>query len=153
MKRSFVTGFVLLCVLALFVAFIVRRNAERADENVVSEPNCLEHNQDRVVDVPPMQGEYESPLITKTVSGEAPPYFGSTGHGSELWYGIILPKGEALYRLDVLDHDGDDRNEICVWTDRGNIFYLSFAGELKGLGRSDGATGGAEFRLVRMATE
>ena len=83
------------------------------------------------------------------ISGEAPPYYGKARKGSEDWYGVILPRGQSISRLEILDHNDDNKNEICIWTSMGHIFYLDFSGRVIGKGLSDGTKGEAEFRVLR----
>ena len=44
-------------------------------------------------------------LDPKDVRGEAPPYAGRSGRGSQLWYRALVPKGLEITRLAVLDRD------------------------------------------------
>ncbi len=88
-------------------------------------------------------------LDPKNIKGEAPPYYGKIGKGSQKWYGVLLPKNEGIHRLDILDFNKDGKNEICVWTSKGHIFYLDFRARLVGKGVSDGAQGEAKFDLIR----
>lgn len=83
------------------------------------------------------------------LSGEAPPYRGAAKQGSHAWYGVILPKGQTVGRLDVMDHDGDGRNEICAWTSGGQIFYIGFDGALLAHAHSDGVASNGVFRLMQ----
>ncbi len=87
-------------------------------------------------------------LNPTNIQGEAPPYYGQIRRGSQKWYGLILPRGESTHRLEIIDHDNDKKNEICVWTNKGHIFYLNFSGQIIGLGQSDGAVGSAQFKLT-----
>ncbi len=87
-------------------------------------------------------------LDPNRIHGEAPPYLGKLKRGSQEWYGIILPKGIGFHRVDIVDHDDDGKNSICVWTSTGHVFYVDFQGRLIGRGRSDGTEGEAEFVLI-----
>lgn len=88
-------------------------------------------------------------LDPTNIQGEAPPYYGQMRIGHQEWYGIILPRGESVHRLEIIDHDNDNKNEICAWTNKGHIFYLNFSGQIIGLGQSDGAVGEAQFKLIK----
>jgi len=76
-------------------------------------------------------------------------YLGKLRRGSELWYGVLLPATNVVERLEILDRDQHGKNEISVWMSSKNAFYLSFAGQLRAVGRGDGATSGAEFHLLQ----
>jgi hypothetical protein len=90
-------------------------------------------------------------LDPHNVQGEAPPYGGRSGPGTELWYGVILPRGPEIVLLDVLDHDDDGRNEIIAWTNKSHILYLGFDGKLIGGGGGDGAEGEIRYGLLKMS--
>ena len=83
------------------------------------------------------------------VTGEAPPYLGKLRHGSELWYGVVLPANDTVERVEVVDRNHDGRNEISVWMSSRNVFYLGFTGEIRTRAQADGATTGAEFHLLQ----
>ena len=82
------------------------------------------------------------------VAGEAPPYLGKLRHGSELWYGVVLPANDIVERIEVVDRNHDGRNEISVWMSSRNVFYLAFSGNVRTLAQGDGAKTGAEFHLL-----
>jgi hypothetical protein len=90
-------------------------------------------------------------LDPAAVTGEAPPYFGQSTKGSQLWYGIFVPTRNVVERMEVVDFDQDGRNEISVWTSSRSVFYLSFDGMVQRVARSDGASAGesARFYVVR----
>jgi hypothetical protein len=83
-----------------------------------------------------------SVLDPAAVTGEAPPYFGQSTKGSQLWYGIFVPTRNVVERMEVVDFDRDGRNEISVWTSSRSVFYLSFDGMVQRVSRSDGASAG-----------
>lgn len=88
----------------------------------------------------------------ENVAGEAPPYIGNSTKGTQLWYGVIVPSSQyVVERLEVVDFDQDGRNEISVWTSSGEVFYLTFDGEVRRIARSDGgdAKTGVQFGLIR----
>lgn len=64
------------------------------------------------------------------VKGEAPPYYGISNSGSQLWYGVILPKESGLTQLDIIDSNNDGIKEISIWTNIGHQFLISFSGEV-----------------------
>ncbi len=68
------------------------------------------------------------------VQGEAPPYHGEIGRGTQLWYGVLSPKGHRVDQLTARDVDGDGIREIMVMTAGGDEIHLSFDGRLKGAG-------------------
>jgi len=88
-------------------------------------------------------------LDSKNIDGESPPYHGKIGKGTQKWYGVLLPKNEGISRLDIIDSNKNGKNEICVWTSNGHIFYLDFDAQLIGKGLSDGAKGEARFNLIQ----
>lgn len=87
-------------------------------------------------------------LDPRDIRGEAPPYFGRSEKGSHLWYGVLLPEGQAISRLEVLGRNGDRDARISVWSSSGHVFYLDFQGRLLSTGRSDGAEGESRFALL-----
>jgi hypothetical protein len=84
-----------------------------------------------------------------SMSGEAPPYFGFSTKGTHIWYGIIIPKGENITKIDIIDFNQDGANEISIWTDKGHSLYLDFQGRLLSKGFSDGAIGNIDWILVK----
>ena len=82
------------------------------------------------------------------MQGEAPPCLGAIGRGSHLWYGVLLPRGTGISRLDVGDYNGDGSNEICLWASTADIFYLSFTGAVLWTAGGDGAQDRASFELL-----
>ncbi len=79
-------------------------------------------------------------LKPSSASGEAPPYRGSIGRGTHQWYGLIHPEGVRIDHLNVQDHDGDGKYEICVWTTLGHALYLDFTGHVVARALGDDAT-------------
>ena len=67
-------------------------------------------------------------LDPKKVRGEAPPYRGKLGSGSQLWYGFVLPSEQRIGRLEIVDHDNDGKRDISLRTTAGRIF-LDFDGK------------------------
>ena len=68
--------------------------------------------------------------------------------GAEVWYGVIKPLARVAERLFLVGIDRDGRQEICVWIDVDNVFYLTFSGQPLA-----GPTGGpmrrAQFTILR----
>ncbi len=94
-------------------------------------------------------------LDPHSVGGEAPPYAGRSGRGTELWYGLLVPSvvsppGLEISRLEVLDRDRDGRNEINIWSNKSHILYLGFNGRLIESSLGDGAQGTVQYGLVEM---
>lgn len=87
-------------------------------------------------------------LDPRNTAGEAPPYLGAAGRGSQLWYSVILPKEQNIARLDIIDREPDGTPEISVWTETGHIFYLDFQGNLVGRARGDLASGESFYRRI-----
>lgn len=87
-------------------------------------------------------------LDPHNISGEAPPFFGKLGKGSQMWYGVVLPAKQNVQRLEIIDQNNDGRRDISIWTDSGHVFYVDFAGRMIAHQRSDGATGDAQFGLL-----
>lgn len=78
--------------------------------------------------------------MDETSWGEAPPYLGNIGKGKVNWYNIISPKGTIITRLEAVDINHTGENIVCLWTDKGNIFYLDFSGKVIGKSYADGYT-------------
>jgi|GEM_PF-2440703 len=88
-------------------------------------------------------------LDPRRVEGQGPPYLGTVGKGSHLWYKAILPKEEEILRLEITDRDRDGEREIMTWVENGNVLYFDFEGRLVSRGRSDGATGSVQVFDIR----
>lgn len=69
-------------------------------------------------------------LDPKQVRGEAPPYRGKLGFGSQLWYGVVEPAGSRIDRIALTDFDNDGRRDITVHTEAGPIIHLDFTGRI-----------------------
>lgn len=82
------------------------------------------------------------------MSGEAPPYLGAGDTGSHLWYGLFLPRGNNIRQFRIADIDNDSANEVSVWLESGDIFYINLNGMILRRGRQDGTQGGGGFGLV-----
>ena len=86
-------------------------------------------------------------LDPKRIAGEAPPYLGRAGEGTELWYAVLLPEA-PVERLEVVDTNQDGISEISAWSGSNSVFYVSFEGRLLSIARGNGAKPGAQFLLV-----
>jgi hypothetical protein len=67
-------------------------------------------------------------LDPKKVSGEAPPYHGKLGSGSQVWYGYVLPATQTIKALDVVSVDSGGKRDISLSTTHGHIL-LDFEGK------------------------
>ena len=82
------------------------------------------------------------------VGGEAPPYFGKAGKGTQLWYGVLLPPDRPIERLEILDFQHNNVNAISIWIASTAVF-LDFSGNVIDAEPGEGAKLGLEFGLVR----
>ncbi len=88
-------------------------------------------------------------LDPRDVRGQAPPYRGkAVGKGSQLWYGVLLPKALGIHLIDFLDWNNDGLNEIVVFTEKSQFFYLDFAGNLLSIEGGDGAQGLVQYERI-----
>ncbi|MCU1350533.1 MAG: caspase family protein [Acidobacteria bacterium] len=71
-------------------------------------------------------------LDPRNVSGQAPPYFGRSKEGTQLWYGVILPTHQTIERLELVDRNQNGTKQISVWMSSRNVLYLDFDGNLTG---------------------
>ena len=89
------------------------------------------------------------------IAGEAPPHLGRDGRGTALWYKVIpdLPQGTgtAIAELDILDENGDGKNDILVKTKDGRFYYLNESGNLLSVGVADGYTSSDIPPLITIA--
>jgi len=82
------------------------------------------------------------------IGGEAPPYFGKAGKGTQLWYGFLLPPDQPIERLEILDFQHNNMNAISIWIASTAVF-LDFSGNVIDAEPWEGAKVGLEFGLVR----
>ncbi|HXO22488.1 MAG TPA: hypothetical protein VOA87_21415 [Thermoanaerobaculia bacterium] len=87
-------------------------------------------------------------LDPHNVRGEAPPFLGRSEHGSQLWYGVLLPENQQVTSLELTDRDRDGAKQISVWTSTGHAFYLDFAGHVLTASATDAARGSSQFDLL-----
>ena len=83
------------------------------------------------------------------VGGEAPPYFGKSGKGTQLWYGFILPAGHPIQRLEIVDFKHDGVNTISVWMPVSVALYLGFEGNVVAVQSGERIEGGLQFGLAQ----
>lgn len=69
-------------------------------------------------------------LDPKRVDGEAPPYGGKPGSGSQLWYGVLQPAGQRIDTITISDFDNDGNRDISIRTVAGAEFHLDFSGRI-----------------------
>lgn len=81
-------------------------------------------------------------LDPKKLGGEAPPYRGKLGSGTQLWYGTILPTSLTIQSLETIDRDNDGHRDIAARLSSGKSIYLDFDG------RIIGTDAGAQFGLI-----
>ncbi len=81
-------------------------------------------------------------LDSKEIWGQAPPYFGRKSYfgnkwrGSEKWYGVMLPQGNAITSLDVENQTGF-LPLIKIAISDGRFYSLNLKGEIVSRGLSD----------------
>lgn len=68
------------------------------------------------------------------IFGQAPPWFGDSTQGSQVWYLYALPKNINLSIVSTQDIDGDEVNEILLGLSDGCSFYLDTLGRILALG-------------------
>ena len=102
---------------------IARPTSRHAPKIIVTAVNTQLH------DLVSLCGKCSSVFILdpKKVEGEAPPYRGKLGFGSQVWYGYIL--AAAINRLEIADHDHDGRNDICLDLPNGSV-VVDFDGKV-----------------------
>jgi hypothetical protein len=88
-------------------------------------------------------------LNPKKVLGEAPPYQGRLGTGSQLWYGVFTPEEQHIDRLKIVDYDNDGEKDIAVWTTTKQVVYLDFEGDVIGSGSSGPGRLALTFTKIR----
>ncbi len=79
------------------------------------------------------------------IAGEAPPYYGSIKQGTQLWYAVIQPLSqesgiEISDLIDIIDQNGDGKNEILVETKGGQFYCLDDLGNVLSVGLADAHT-------------
>jgi hypothetical protein len=82
------------------------------------------------------------------IEGEAPPYNGYSLKGTQLWYYAVTPKNTSFSRIDIIDSNNDNINEISLWTDKGVIFKLDFLGNLINYSFGDGAQQDVQLHVI-----
>lgn len=66
-------------------------------------------------------------LDPKDVGGEAPPYHGKLGFGTQLWYGYV--QSPSIERLEIVDRDADGKRDISLALPNGRL-SLDFTGKI-----------------------
>ena len=66
-------------------------------------------------------------LDPKRIEGEAPPYRGKLGFGTQLWYGYL--HDSAIERLEIVDRDHDGKRDISLALTNGRL-SLDFEGRI-----------------------
>jgi len=103
---------------------IARRTARHAPKIIVTGIN---HDLESLLNVKgPVSVVFM--LDPNKVRGEAPPYRGKLGSGGQLWYGFVLPAGQRIDGIEIVDHDNDGKRDIFLRTTTGHIF-LDFDGK------------------------
>ncbi len=64
------------------------------------------------------------------------------------WYGVILPIGEGISHLDVIDSNGDGKSEIVVEVSDGVFWEMSFDGNTLVRKHGDAAKENATFKML-----
>lgn len=104
---------------------IAARTAHHAPKIIVSAVN---HDLQPMLHVDrPVGGIFM--LDPKRIAGEAPPYRGKLGSGTQLWYGA-LTSAQSISSLEIVDHDNDGRRDIAASTSHGQTVYLDFDGKI-----------------------
>lgn len=88
-------------------------------------------------------------MLNYPFEGEAPPYFGKSVKGNELWYLGILPKDNSILRFLISDFNKDNQEDISIWTQSGHNAHINTLGELIGLSSTDQKEKG-EFDIVKI---
>ena len=65
-------------------------------------------------------------LDRRRMEGEAPPYHGRLGTGSQVWYNILH---QRLAAMELIDDDNDGKRDIALKTASGEKLVLNFEGE------------------------
>ncbi|MEA2342097.1 MAG: hypothetical protein QOF63_266, partial [Thermoanaerobaculia bacterium] len=89
-------------------------------------------------------------LDPKSIKGEAPPYAGRSGRGTQLWYGVLQPARQSIDNLEILDIDQDGRNEISFRASPHEVFYLRFDGEKKEIRSDEAERPRVSFKLIQV---
>lgn len=66
-------------------------------------------------------------LDPKKVEGEAPPYRGKLGSGTQVWYGYV--QAPSIERLEIVDRDNDGKRDISLALPNGRL-SLDFQGRI-----------------------
>jgi hypothetical protein len=66
-------------------------------------------------------------LDPKDVEGEAPPYRGKLGFGTQVWYGYL--QASSIERLEIIDRNNDGKRDIFIAVPNGGV-SLDFDGKI-----------------------
>jgi hypothetical protein len=86
----------------------------------------------------------------RTIAGEGPPFLGRIGQGTYVWYLVLLPQGDGVSDIEVLDRNRDGQPEIGVWLDCGYVFYFNLDAASTGVGRGDNARCDERVRFLNL---
>lgn len=81
------------------------------------------------------------------VAGEAPPYLGRSGRGTQLWYGLVLPAKQTIDRVEVVDRQ-NGANDIAVSMSSRIVLHLDFGGQLVSITRGEESAREVTFAIV-----
>ena len=81
------------------------------------------------------------------VAGEAPPYLGPSGRGTQLWYGLVLPAKQTIDRVEVVDRQ-NGANDIAVSMSSRIVLHLDFGGQLVSITRGEESAREVTFAIV-----
>ena len=83
---------------------------------------------------------------------QAPPYLGAGNNTIFKWYGLLFPTGPDVTKIEQADINGDGRQELGIWTLAGQVYYVSFDGEIVTIGQTDNPSGNSSFEFVDLKT-
>jgi hypothetical protein len=102
---------------------IAAETARRAPKIIVTGVNHVLHESLN------LRGQLGSVFMfdPKKVGGEAPPYRGKLGFGTQIWYGFV--RAQTIERLEIVDHNNDGQRDISLETPNGSV-HLDFRGRI-----------------------
>lgn len=88
-------------------------------------------------------------LQGRSVLGQAPPYLGKAGKGSQVWYRYLTPPvGYEASDIVAMSVVGGREKNILIKLKEGCYFYLNYAGEIVDRFYGDHCTGKSEMHLI-----